>query len=37
LALPLHRIGKITTAAGLQVLDGEAAVVLSQKGYAHFG
>lgn len=37
LALPLHRIGHITVAAGLQVFDGEAAVVLSQKGYAHFG
>lgn len=37
LALPLHRIGHITAAAGLQVFDGEAAVVLSQKGYAHFG
>lgn len=37
LALPLHRIGHITAAAGLQVFDGEAAVVLSQKGYTHFG
>lgn len=37
LALPLHRIGHITEAPGLQVFDGEAAVVLSQKGYAHFG
>lgn len=37
LALPLHRIGHITAAAGLQVFNGEAAVVLSQKGYAHFG
>jgi thiamine-monophosphate kinase len=37
LALPLHRIGHITEAPGLQVFDGEAAVVLSQKGYTHFG
>lgn len=37
LALPLHRIGHITAAAGLQVFNSEAAVVLSQKGYAHFG
>lgn len=37
LRLPLSRIGKITTHAGLQVFNGEVRIDLSQKGYAHFG
>jgi len=37
LGLHLSRIGKVTAHAGLQVLNGEARIDLSQKGYAHFG
>lgn len=37
LAVPLSRIGQITAQAGLRVLNGEAHIDLSQKGYDHFG
>lgn len=36
LGLPLSRIGQITEGSGLQVLDGQVSMVLSQKGYEHF-
>ncbi|MFD1121882.1 thiamine-phosphate kinase [Methylophilus flavus] len=36
LELPLSRIGTITEAPGLRVLNGETAIELSQKGYLHF-
>lgn len=37
LAVPLSRIGQITAQVGLHVLNGEARIDLSQKGYDHFG
>ena len=37
LGLPLSRIGQITEDTSLQVLDGQVPMVLSQKGYDHFG
>jgi thiamine-monophosphate kinase len=37
LQLPLTRIGSITAQPGLQVLDGEQSIGLTQHGYNHFG
>ncbi|HSI46175.1 MAG TPA: thiamine-phosphate kinase [Methylophilus sp.] len=37
LTIPLSRIGSITQASGLIVLNGETPIELSQKGYVHFG
>lgn len=37
LGLPLSCIGQITEDTSLQVLDGKVPMVLSQKGYDHFG
>lgn len=37
LGLPLSRIGKVQAEPGLQVFDARNTIVLSQKGYDHFG
>ncbi|PPD13066.1 thiamine-phosphate kinase [Methylophilus sp.] len=37
LGLPLSRIGKVQAEPGLQVFDARSPIVLSQKGYDHFG
>lgn len=37
LGLPLSRIGKIQPGSGLQVFDANKPIVMSQKGYDHFG
>ena len=37
LGLPLSRIGKVQAEPGLQVFDANNPIVLSQKGYDHFG
>lgn len=37
LDVPLSRIGKVRAEPGLQVLDANNPIVLSQKGYDHFG